>query len=206
MAANTVYPENLSIGPITTWPGDRTPADARRRSQFSAPLRDTLEQLERELYYLRATDVRLEVAIPPDPGYWRNDGRPRAHARADHPGVVLRFKTAVFGLGEVAYSTDRFLSWQENLRAIAKTLQAARMMERYGTTSRGQQYRGFKELPAPQSSMNASEAAAFLHEHGGSEGTTLDQYRRASKALHPDVGGTPELMAKLNEAKEVLGL
>lgn len=202
-----MYPDNLTVTPITTWPGDRTPSDARKWSQFRASLSDTLELLNRELYYLRAKDVRLEVAIPDDPAYWRQDGRPRAHAKADHPGVVLRFQTQVFGLGEVAYSTDRFTDWRDNLRGIAKTLEAARMMERYGTTSRGQQYRGFKELPAPQSSMNASEAAAFLHEHGGSGGTTLDKYRRAAKVLHPDhEGGSPELMAKLNEAKEVLGL
>lgn len=202
-----MYPENMTVGPITTWPGDRTPPDARRRALFSAPFSDTLDLLARELDYMRATDVRLEVAIPADPKLWRNDGRPRSHARADHPGVVLRFQTKVFSLGEVAYSTDRFTDWRDNLRGIAKTLEGARMMERYGTTARGQQYKGFKELPAPASSMNTAEAAAFMVQHGGAEGTTADQYRRAAKVLHPDhQGGDSSLMSKLNEAKEVLGL
>lgn len=202
-----MYPDKLAVRPITTWPGERTPADARKYSQFRAPLSDTLDLLDRELYYLRATDAVMEVAIPDDPAFWRQDGRPRAHARADHPGVVLRFQTRVNSLGELAYSTDRFTDWKDNLRAIAMTLKAARMMERYGTTSRGQQYKGFKELPAPASSMNAAEATAFLHQYGGSEGTSLDQYRRAAKVLHPDrQGGDSSLMSKLNQAKEVLGL
>jgi hypothetical protein len=200
-----MYPDNLTVQPITTWPGTRTPSHARKFAQFRAPLSDTLELLARELHLLRARNVVLEVAIPDDPKLWRNDGRPRAHARADHPGVVLRFETTLHDLGEVAYSTDRFRDWTDNLRGIAKTLEAARMMERYGTTSRGQQYKGFKELPAPESSMNTSEAVAFLRRHGG--GTDLQAYRKAAKVLHPDNhGGDGALMATLNKAKEVLGL
>jgi hypothetical protein len=204
-----MYPENLTVQPITTWPSTstRTPNDARRHSLFSASLDDTLELLNRELHYLRAKNVVLEIAIPPDPSLWRNDGRPRAHAKALHPGVVLRFETPVGGLGEIAYASDRFWTWQDNLRGIAKTLEAQRMMERYGTVERGQQYRGWKELPSPSSSMNVAEASAFLTQHGGSDGTTLDKYRRAAKALHPDHhGGDDALMKQLNEAKEVLGL
>lgn len=200
-----MYPDDLNVRPITTWPGVRTPLEDRVPARFRAALSDTLTLLSRELYYLRATDVWLEVAIPDDPKWWRNDGRPRAHARADHPGVVLRFKTPVHGLGEVTYSTDQFTDWTDNLRGIAKTLEAARMMERYGTTARGQQYRGFKELPAPESSMNTAEAVAFLKRHGG--GTDLAAYRKAAKVLHPDNhGGDGSLMATLNQAKEVLGL
>jgi hypothetical protein len=54
------WPEGLTLSPITTWEGSRTPA-RERRSVFSAPFSSTLETLRRELYHLGATDVVLEV-------------------------------------------------------------------------------------------------------------------------------------------------
>lgn len=73
------WPRGMEIRSIDAWPGEETAE--RRGSNFSAGLTATLELLDRELRALgvRATPI-LEVAIPA--GDFRNDGRPRAAARA----------------------------------------------------------------------------------------------------------------------------
>lgn len=141
----TAYPESLDVRPLTTWPGALTPDDERARSQFSATLASTLEILDRELWHLDAQHPVLEVAIT-DPAHWRQDGRPRANARPEHPGVVLSLPST--NVGPLRYAVDRFLTWQENLRAIALALEALRKVERYGVIRRGEQYVGFRALPA----------------------------------------------------------
>lgn len=137
------YPYGLDVRPLTTWPGPLTSPHERRRSQFSAPIRNTLAILNRELWHIGAMTSVMEVAIPPE--QFRIDGRPRATARAEHPGVVLSLPKT--DLGPLRYATDLFTTWQDNLRAIALGLEALRKVERYGITRRGEQYVGFKALP-----------------------------------------------------------
>jgi hypothetical protein len=174
------WPEGLTLSPITTWEGSRTPA-RERRSVFSAPFSSTLETLRRELYHLGATDVVLEVAIPAGPRYWRNDGRPRAGVTADHPGVVLALRSVekgdagVWPGGRARFATDRFTTWQQNLRAIALGLEALRKFDRYGLGD-DQHYRGFAQLPPGGPNVVRGHE---LIAHFGS-------VARALRATHPD--------------------
>ncbi|ACV79061.1 J domain-containing protein [Nakamurella multipartita] len=206
------YPESLAIRPLTTWPGRLTPDAARVVSPFTAPLASTLRILDRELDAIGARHPVLEVAI--DPTQFRIDGRPRATARAGHPGVVLSLPHT--GHGPLRYATDRFVTWQENLRAVALGLEALRRVERYGITRRGEQYVGFAALPPGQGApgndpMTLARALAFLTEHSGqllSAATPIDDidraYRRVARVLHPDSGGDPALFHILQEAISVL--
>lgn len=214
----TDYPDNLDVRPLTTWPGSLTPSHQRQRSPFSAPLRSTLGSLRVELRALECHRPVLEVAIPAS--QFRIDGRPYARAQADHPGVVLSLpKTTV---GPLRYATDRYLTWQDNLRAIALGLEALRKVDRYGITRRGEQYAGFKALPsgatpmpAGPDAMTVDEAARVLARAGNllSEGaaqTVLDPvtrsivWRDAVKRHHPDVGGDRASWDRLEQAKRVL--
>lgn len=210
--APTLYPENLDIRPLTTWPGDLTPADARVTSPFSAPLSSTLSTLNRELAAIRAANPVLEVAI--DVNQFRIDGRPRATARAAHPGVVLSLPTTRHG--PLRYATDRFVTWQDNLRAVVLGLEALRRVERYGITRRGEQYAGFRALPAGETDpagtiLIEAQALSFLTEHSGIPLTTASTpdeitraYRRASRALHPDTGGSVAMFQRLGQAYDLL--
>jgi hypothetical protein len=204
------YPASLTTKPLTTWPGQLTPWDARKRSPFSAGMRQTLSLLDRELWYLSATGTVLEVAIPAEK--FRIDGHPRAGATAEHPGVVLSLpKTSV---GPLRYACDRFDKWQDNLRAIALGLEALRRVERYGITRRGEQYQGFKALPggstpAPQMSYEqAVSTVAALGGHTAGHPIPRDQlrilYRRAVRIHHPDAGGSAGDWSKLDEARQVI--
>jgi hypothetical protein len=195
-----------------------TPAHARKRSSFDSPLRSTLATLTTELRALTARHPVLEVAIPAD--QFRIDGRPRANARETHPGVVLSLPHT--SVGALRYATDTFTSWQDNLRGIALGLEALRKVDRYGITRRGEQYAGFKALPAgsgavsmPAAAMTVEEAARVLARAANllSEAaaqTMLDPvtraivWRDAVKKHHPDVGGDRATWDRLEQAKRVL--
>lgn len=141
---------------------------------------------------LNAVDVWLELAFPDGPEYWRQDGRPRAGARTDHPGIVLAFTARnIDGHPELRYASDRFTTWQENLRAVALGLEALRKLERYGIASRGQQYAGWKELEAPGPS--AARGRDLIGRHGS--------VVAALKATHPDHGGDAADFADVQAAR-----
>lgn len=182
---------------------------ARTRSKFSSSLTQTLQLLARELRHLHARDVRLQTMhLSYD---LRLDGQLRADARnPQHPGVILSFK---INDNVMTFPCDRFLDWKDNLRAITLSLEALRMVDRYGVT-KGEQYTGFKSLPpAPDTdSTSRLEAIDFLSRYSG---ITLDAhsphtesliraYKSAAKHLHPDVGGNPELWLNLQTAKQLL--
>ena len=201
------YPSSLDVRPLTTWPGALTADHARTRSTFSAPLSATLALLTRELDKLGARNAVMEVAIPAE--QFRIDGRPRAAAKAAHPGVVLSLPHTKFG--SLRYAGDTFTTWQDNLRAIALGLEALRKVERYGITRRGEQYAGFKALPTAQRDepFDKTSAAAFLLLQSGlaasRQPSVTEQYRAAVRRLHPDRGGDTALFQRLQDAMSVLG-
>lgn len=213
----------LTFRPIKVWPDSFKTAGADRpRSPFSGSYADTLDILDRELVHLGCREVTLQVdASDRDV---RLDGQLRADAKVNHPGVILTIESRAHG--SLVYATDRFQApgyrggpgWQHNLRAIALGLEALRKVERYGIAERGQQYAGYRELGSGiavgPGAMTVEQAARFIAEHAGDPGWlvevaedpafALSLYKDAAKALHPDVGGDPDLFKRLGAAKAVL--
>lgn len=219
----------------TTRPlSDRTwlrPASARKRSQFDSTWTDTLDLLAREVKHLRGRDVVIEVDVREQD--IKLDGMLRASARApEHPAVVVAFETPDHGPQlhrcdrfERSYKSDS-VGWQENVRAIAKTLEALRAVDRYGATETGQQYAGFKALPAgramPPSHMARDEALGVLGlwgrvaagadpipaEHVNTAPSVLASLHRAARrAAHPDRNnGEQTAWDQVEQAARVLGV
>ena len=198
------------VRPIDDWPGKLT--SYRRDAPFRATLGVTHRELTSELSKLGAKDVVLEIAISPLD--LRLDGRLRAGARPEHPGVILAFASRK---GHLRFACDRYRDWADNLRAISRTLNALRSVDRWGAVQDAEQYKGWERLPAPGTGKQA--AAAFLIEHGhpgASDPTYAAQrliedadtreriFRKAAKNLHPDAGGDPAQFQRLIEARRVL--
>lgn len=163
----------------------RPPRGPRERSPFAATFNKTVDLLHRELFQLGAKDVVMEVDIPPS--RIRQDGMPRADAKALTPGITLRFRAmSVKGRPMLEYDVDSYLSWQDNVRAIALALEALRKVTRYRVLEEGSQYVGQKALPAGsgESSMNVAEATAFFRKEGVS--ATAEGARALEKRFHPD--------------------
>lgn len=205
----TSWPSSLNVAPIREWPGALT--SSRKFSPFRAGLTATLELLDREIWQLTDTRTQREsaellIAIPAG-DLWRLDGRPRANAVAEHPGVIFSLESKH---GALSYPCDTFTTWQDNLRAIALALEALRKVDRYGVTKRGEQYRGFlaiESTEAPAGFARWQDAEAFLMELLGDADldamTPAASIRVAKRIAHPDTGGDAETFQRvvLAEAK-----
>lgn len=184
---------DITTRPIDHWPGELT--RHRRRASFTANWGSTVSLLESELRQLSAKLVVLQLAITEED--IRLDGKPRAHARAEHPGVIIAFESK---WGPLKFAVDTFTTWQDNLRAIALGMEALRKVDRYGVTRRGEQYTGWKAIPAstdPADQIQTREQARVLIDSYG--GLTA-----AVKATHPDTGGDSDEFRKVMRAKELI--
>lgn len=166
----------VAFEPIDRWEGVLTPPDQRRsRHTFRATYSETVDTLLYELGRLDVREVTIQLAL--GWGDIRRDGLPRAHAKPSHPGVVVEFEHPKLGR-RVRYATDAHTLWEHNLRAIALTLEALRGVDRYGTTSRGEQYAGWQRaLPAP-GVPDVERGRAIIRAEGGRKG--------ALRATHED--------------------
>lgn len=208
------WPDRLKVAPIREWPGELT--RNRTRSQFKAGLRDTLDILDREIWHLCTTreqhsSAEILIAIPAG-DLWRLDGKPRAHAVAEHPGVIFSVQSK---FGALSYPCDTFTTWQDNLRAIALALEALRKVDRYGVTKRGEQYRGFLAIEAtaaPAGFSTASDALAFLRQISGIPADIYEPpeshmprlIRAAQRRAHPDTGGDAATFQRVSLAETKL--
>lgn len=155
--------------------------------------------------------VVLQIAI--DRSGFRRDGKPRANAVPEHPGVILSFESVH---GPLSYPCDSYDRWTDNLRAIALSMEALRRVDRYGVTRNGEQYRGFAALEAPgvgdSGPMSQAQAEAVIREHApynpGELTLSLSTaYRRARRYTHPDSNdGDQSAWDQVEAAALVLGL
>jgi hypothetical protein len=214
---------DLRVRPIDRWPDGwraRTNAD-RKPNPFKTKAYDlTLHALAYELDQLDIRAAHLQVDCSAVD--LRRDGMLRAHARVDHPGVILTADTRVHGV--LTYPCDTFAgrwsndppAWQINLRAIALGLEALRKVDRYGIAERGQQYAGFGALPMSpptEGPMSVDDAVIFIGQWAWGQPDVDPQevvddldaaFRAASKRLHPDTGGDPALFRRLITARQII--
>jgi hypothetical protein len=200
--------------PLGAWPGKETPAYSRKHATFRVGYADRLNLLEYELAKLNAKDIVVQAQF--ELKDIRQDGWPRSSARTKGPAVVVSFKSST---GPLSFPCDRYDAWEDNLYAIALSLEALRAVDRYGVTRNAEQYRGWTQLPPPASKsdtfMDAKQAATWLVFVSdcsftaeflvANEGARDAAYRRAAKKLHPDVaGGSTEQFQRLQAAMRLL--
>ena len=195
-------------GKIDTWPGEPKAYTERRRGPFKSTPGRTLRDLQRELGLLRASEVMIR-------GYWqdkdfRRDGSLRADARPTNPGVIVEYY-----VDDEKYrvACDTFQFWEDNLKAIAKTLENLRAIARYGVV-KGEQYVGFKALPEKASETLTPDAAlTIISSEAGIPKDQLNDAERLRHAIrvararsHPDTpSGSQMAFIHVQAAAAVLG-
>lgn len=201
------------IEPLARWPHPDT-AGRRNAGTFRAGWTDTLDILSRELDYLDVVGT-VAVQVVADATDVRRDGMLRAGAHTRHPGVQVSF---VSRHGPLTYATDTYerlygygmQSWQANVRAIALGLEALRAVDRYGITRSGEQYTGWRQLPAgsgdPDGFASADEALRWIQRQAGvgADAPPGSAVRAAIRLLHPDRGGNRATWDRLQTARRLL--
>lgn len=126
----------------------------------------------------------------------RNDGLPYSKQRAveDH-GVAVYFTRRGH---QLVFACDRWDRIEHNMRAITKTIDAMRGIERWGSADLMERaFSGFEALPAPEQwwqVLGVTEQAT--------RADIAVAYRRLANGAHPDKGGTNAAMARLNTARD----
>ena len=123
------------------------------------------------------------------------------HASSDVGGTVLKGRFA--GRALDALADAELLQLHEE---CASDADSRRVLESYLDRRLGADWRQQRQSrPGPRTDMTREEALAVL---GLQEGATADEIRAAHRRLiqrmHPDVGGTADLAARINRAKHVL--
>lgn len=195
------------------WPAKQTPNYARKRPQFKTIWSRALELLAREISMLRGS--RVEIAIDVEERHLGKHGQLRADARPRSSSVIVSFDTKD---GRLQFPCDTYTFWQENVDAIARALEALRLVNRYGV-QQGKQYAGFKAIPATTApTLGAEQAATNLVSVTGWTSPVAPHVRRileeqtfardvariAMSRMHPDKGGSAELFAAVQECMRVL--
>ncbi len=202
---------SIIFEPLGEWPRPTFTED-RRRSQFKDNWPQTWRQLRYELGRLEVESAVLRVDVARS--RIRSDGSLHAPASPESPCVVLNF--AAPKTGPVVMPCDTYENWRHNVRAIALALEALRAVDRYGVTSRAEQYRGWAALPAPSRPDfdNADQAREFLRKMlrtstkmsacFASIADIEETIREAEKISHPDRGGSADDFKKVQSARNLL--
>jgi hypothetical protein len=204
------------IRPLGTWTDPETKA-RRATGVFRATWQDTLNLLADEIGKIGGKDPVIFQVDVADADI-RLDGMLRAGAQVGHPGVIVSFDS---DFGPLRYATDAYekqwggqkvlASWQGNLRAIALTLGALRAIDRWGVSKRGEQYTGWKALPAPgtgPSFPSADDALEWMRDNAVEMGFMDPEpervYRFLARRWHPDVSTSTDNWGLLAVARRML--
>lgn len=181
------------------WPTGkpRTPSYNRASAPFRVSERDARTHMLEEAARIGGTKIILSTNQE-----LRKDGLPYANRSQPYDcGVALYFTRRG---RQVCFCCDKYSSLGDNYRAIGKTIEAMRGIERWGTAEMlDSAFTGFEALPAPTQSRPWWEVL------GVTQYSALEDIRSARTSLarrfHPDMN-TPEAshekMAEINAAYE----
>jgi hypothetical protein len=174
------------------WPAGMPRTERPARSAFGdvtihRATQELLWEIERTHGRLPVISTNLEL---------RNDGLPYSKQRPiTDPGVAVYFTRRG---RQLVFACDRWDRIEHNMRAITKTIDAMRGIERWGSSDLMERaFMGFEALPAPEQ---------WWQVLGVSERAPRDEitraYREKARSAHPDTGGSEAAMARLNAARD----
>lgn len=171
------------------WPIGRARTDDWRRKgdPFKVPEGKVRSDLAKELRLMGVDDFVISCNL-----MIRNDGLPYQNQRQpEDPGVALYF---IRKGQEICISCDQYAKINTNLRAIGKTVEAIRGMERWGTEEMvDRAFTGFTALP--ESIIMGEHVSDVWHEvlqvlQTADYEIVKAAYNRMLHKSHPDTGGS----------------
>lgn len=167
-----------------------------------AQARDSLIE---EVRKLGSNDFVITSNLPT-----RLDGMPYASGRVVEPGIAAYWRERKLrsdgrhGYQERVMACDRWSSPEANMRAIALSIGALRGLDRWGSSSLVERaFAGFAALPSnPVVDWRIELGLGDIDPDYIKAIDAREAYRRRARELHPDHGGDPERMMRLNQAWE----
>lgn len=197
MSAPTRYPLQWPEG----W--KRTQSYQRKTATFSRQGKalTVFDGVQRVLDELQRLGVHQDDVVVSTNLQTRLDGLPRSNqARPGDPGVCVYWKPAKSPMRCMA--VDRYDEVQDNLAAVAATLEAMRSIERHGGAAiLDRAFTGFAALPAPVGGKRDWWTVLELPSTA-SQADIRDAFNRLAREHHPDRGGTDERMAEIIRARD----
>lgn len=176
--SKTVYPLQWPNG----WP--KVEPQKRESSRFQTSLAAALANLKKQVNLLGGSKLVLSS------NYTLGAENPK------DCGVVAYFTMEE---SDIAVPWDRWTRIQDNVHAIALTIEAMRGMERWGAKHMIKaMFSGFKQLPSSERPWHEVLVCQPL----ASTERIKEQYRKLSLVHHPDRGGNQTAMARINVAYE----
>ena len=188
------------------WP--RTPVAQQRYAKFGSKKGESTrvtdltiaEGTTRVLEQMGRMGIDREDVVISTNLQLRQDGLPYSRQAAPRDaGAAVYWQTA---RGERrVMAIDQYYRVEENLAAIAATLDAMRAIERHGGAQiLDRAFTGFTALPAPTAARTWREVFGFPPGAKVGIPELRANYRRLASARHPDRGGSDAAMSELNVA------
>lgn len=177
------------------WPEGRPrrPASKRKDSRFTYTMGAACEDLMTEIGRMggRYVTISSNVRGYKKQGVWRPYA---SEPRVLDPAVAVYFDLKG---DQICMAGDLYTLPEDNVRAISKTIEAMRGIERWGCSDLKAAFTGFRHaLPAApddwQSVLGVSGDAPLPE--------IKKKYRQLAAAAHPDRGGNQHEMIRLNSA------
>lgn len=211
--------DNITASPLS-WPAGwkRTPSIRRTYGQFGTKAQSqhgswtvknkitVAQATQRLMDELERMAVRRQDVILSTDLALRNDGLPRSGQRKpDDPGAAVYLNDPFNGQPR-CMAIDRYTDLEQNIAALAATIEAMRAIERHGgAVVLERAFTGFAALPPPggtASTRTWREVLGFGADWHGNAEAVEAQYRRLASQRHPDKGGSTQAMAELNLARQ----
>jgi hypothetical protein len=191
------------IGYPLHWPKDRPRNhDYTKEGPFFVKMAEATDHLLDELRKMGADHVIISSNVRgyQDPLGWRPKAK---YAEPDDPGVAVWFMKDGT---EHCITCDRWPHVSDNVRSIGKTVESLRAVRRWGSSEMAERVvTGFRAALPPA----GSDWKSVLGHGVQSVADAKKSFRMLAAKAHPDHGGNPAEMQRLNEAlaaaKEELG-
>lgn len=195
--------ENLPTAYPLQWPTGRARAKSRAVARFTTNTRagytarrahsvaESVDEISHALDLMGAEQLIVSTNIP-----LRADGWPRSgQAAPSDPGVAVYFR---YHGKPVCLACDQWTKVEDNLWAVALTLEAMRGIDRWGAAELEATFTGYAALPAPAGRQWWD--VLEVDQHTPSPDVIRASYRRLVKLHHPDAGGSADKFREVQEA------
>ena len=183
------------------WPPGWKQTEHPKRSAFGEyTFYRMTNEVKDELRRLGAKDIIISTNVP-----LRLDGQPYSNRKPEGShGVAVYFKLEG---KEQCIPCDKWDKVEDNLRAIFKTIEALRGLERWGAKEMvDAAFRGFQALPHYEDNVIIGQQVEQYFHHCKSLDEVEMTFKHKRKYMHPDAGGSnsdfAELTSQYSQAKK----